>query len=100
MQILSVRLSLNCPTFPPPTTYVRQEPNEGLTFGGVVNPVCSRDMDRSAFEFPLYQYCHWDYQSTDPVFTGGNDICGNREIEGNSVIGETGFTIRRSKDGF
>eukprot|EP00752_Nemacystus_decipiens_P008218 g7348.t1 len=69
-------------------------PNEGLVFGGVPNPACSESMDRSAFEFPVYQYCHWDYQSTNPVVTGGVDFCGDREIEGNSVIG--GYIYRGS----
>eukprot|EP00903_Cladosiphon_okamuranus_P008193 g7889.t1 len=59
---------------------------------GVINPQCSEDMDRSAIEFPIYEYCHSGHQSTNPVYTGGKDYCGDREIIGNAVIG--GYVYR------
>ena len=33
------------------------------------------------------QYCHSDYDN-DPKYTGGVDICGDREINGLAIIGE------------
>ena len=33
------------------------------------------------------QYCHSDYDN-DPKYTGGVDICGDREIEGFAIIGK------------
>lgn len=50
------------------------------------NPPCAGS-DRSGFEFPVYQYCHPDYLSDDPDYTGGDDFCGDREIEGHVIIG-------------
>ncbi|CAM9715370.1 unnamed protein product, partial [Ectocarpus fasciculatus] len=56
------------------------------------NPACS-GISRSGFTFPIFEYCHPDYQSTgDDEFTGGNDICGDRLLLGNAVIG--GFVYR------
>lgn len=46
---------------------------------------------RSEFTFPVYEFCHSDYDSSDPgeaVFTDGIDICGTRSITGSSIIGE------------
>eukprot|EP00752_Nemacystus_decipiens_P007896 g7055.t1 len=69
-------------------------PNQGRVWNGVENPQCSEDMDRSAIEFPVYEYCHPSHQSNDPVYSGGKDYCGDREIVGNAVIG--GYVYRGS----
>ncbi|CAM9509059.1 unnamed protein product [Ectocarpus sp. 4 AP-2014] len=56
------------------------------------NPPCD-GVSRSGFTFPLYEYCHPDYDSsTDGVLTGGTDICGDRVQLGNAVIG--GYVYR------
>ncbi|CAM9199998.1 unnamed protein product [Ectocarpus sp. 12 AP-2014] len=56
------------------------------------NPPCD-GVSRSGFTFPLYEYCHPDYSSVgDDEFTAGNDICGDRFILGNAVIG--GYVYR------
>ncbi|CAN0530076.1 unnamed protein product, partial [Ectocarpus sp. 12 AP-2014] len=46
------------------------------------NPPCGF-VDRSGFTFPLFEYCHPGYDSTDAneqEFTGGADVCGNRVV--------------------
>ncbi|CAM9279443.1 unnamed protein product, partial [Hapterophycus canaliculatus] len=60
------------------------------------NPPC-KDIDRSGFEFPLFEYCHPDYDSSasdESDYTGGDDFCGDRYIEGTCIIG--GFVYRGS----
>ena len=47
--------------------------------------------DRSSYTFPAFEYCHYDYDSSPSSQddnTGGSDICGDRSIVGNTVIGE------------
>ena len=49
------------------------------------------------------QYCHPDYDSeptSQDAYTGGVDICGDREIEGHCVIGErvTGASIAKFRE--
>ena len=47
--------------------------------------------DRSGYVFPIFEYCHFDFDSSPSSqedYTGGNNICGDRGIVGNSVIGE------------
>lgn len=51
-----------------------------------------RDLDRSEYTFPVFEYCHPDYYSDtdDEVeFVGGVDVCGERLITGHSVIGKS-----------
>ncbi|CBJ28225.1 glucose sorbosone dehydrogenase [Ectocarpus siliculosus] len=58
------------------------------------NPPCD-GVDRSDFTYPLFEYCHPDFDSTDAdeqEFTGGADTCGNRFVVGNCVIG--GYVYR------
>ena len=46
--------------------------------------------DRSGFTFPTFEYCHYDYDSSpssENDYTGGIDICGDRSVEGNTIIG-------------
>ncbi|CAM9548065.1 unnamed protein product [Ectocarpus sp. 6 AP-2014] len=53
------------------------------------------DTDRSAFTFPIYEYCHPDYSSDDADeadFVAGVDICGTRMVSGTAVIG--GYVYR------
>ncbi|CAN0031064.1 unnamed protein product [Scytosiphon promiscuus] len=50
--------------------------------------------DRSGYEFPIYEVCHTSYESDDPDYTNGIDICGDREIEAAAIIG--GFVYRGS----
>ncbi|CAM9956915.1 unnamed protein product, partial [Ascophyllum nodosum] len=53
------------------------------------------DTDRSGFTFPIFEYCHFDYDSSlssEDDYTGGNDICGDRSIVGTTVIG--GYVYR------
>ncbi|CAM9766583.1 unnamed protein product [Scytosiphon promiscuus] len=60
------------------------------------NPPCE-GIDRSGFEFSVFEYCHPDYDSSaseESVYTGGNDFCGDRYIEGTCIIG--GFVYRGS----
>lgn len=48
------------------------------------------DTDRSAFTFPIFEYCHPDYSSDDADeagFIAGVDICGTRMVSGTAVIG-------------
>lgn len=48
-------------------------------------------LSRSGLVFPIYEYCHPDYDSStssENEFTGGNDLCGARTVEGLAVIGE------------
>ena len=48
-------------------------------------------ISRSGVTFPIYEYCHPDYDSTDEgedVFTNGNDLCGARSVTGLAVIGK------------
>ena len=52
--------------------------------------VCA-DTDRSGYTFPIFEYCHFDYDSSissEDDYTGGNDICGDRSVLGTTVIGE------------
>ena len=54
------------------------------------------DVDRSSFTSPVFEYCHVDYDSSpssEDEYTGGNDICGDRSIVGNTVIGELATTL-------
>ena len=54
------------------------------------------DVDRSGFTFPVFEYCHINYDSSpssEDVYTGGNDICGDRSVVGNTVIGELFMTL-------
>lgn len=47
-------------------------------------------VDRSGFEFPIFEYCHPDYDSSlasEDAFTGGVDICAAASIRGNAIIG-------------
>ncbi|CAM9347041.1 unnamed protein product [Scytosiphon promiscuus] len=53
-------------------------------------PSCD-DSVRSQYEFPVYQYCHPDTVA-DLDLTNGVDVCGDREVEGNAIIG--GFVYR------
>ena len=69
---------------------VRQLPNQGRIVDGVANPMCTEDMDRSAFTFPVFEYCHQSFQDTNLAQTGGADICGDRSLVGRAVIGEYG----------
>ena len=54
------------------------------------------DVDRSDFTFPVFEYCHVDYDSSpssEDEYTGGNDICGDRSAVGNTVIGELAMIL-------
>ena len=54
------------------------------------------DADRSSFTFPYFEYCHVDYDSSpssEDQYTGGNDICGDRSVVGNTVIGELAMAL-------
>lgn len=45
------------------------------------------DADRSGFTFPLFEYCHPDYYSSDAdedAYVAGVDICGSRLLTGNA----------------
>ncbi|CAM9165509.1 unnamed protein product [Scytosiphon promiscuus] len=58
------------------------------------NPPCD-GVSRSGFEFPWFEYCHPDYDSSldsEQEFTNGVNICGERSLLGHSVIG--GFVYR------
>ncbi|CAN0318172.1 unnamed protein product, partial [Ectocarpus sp. 12 AP-2014] len=58
------------------------------------NPPCD-GISRSGFTYPLFEYCHPDYDSTDAdeeEFTGGAATCGDRFVVGNCVIG--GYVYR------
>lgn len=47
--------------------------------------------DRSQYTFPWFEYCHPGYKSnvdSEAEFLGGVDLCGDRLITGNTVIGE------------
>eukprot|EP00752_Nemacystus_decipiens_P013406 g11871.t1 len=58
------------------------------------NPSCV-GVDRSPFEFPVYQYCHLGYSALTALHLVGDvDVCGDRAVEGNAVIG--GFVYRGS----
>lgn len=51
---------------------------------------CS-DLSRSGLVFPIFEYCHPDYDSSESdegEYTDGQDICGARTVVGNAVIGE------------
>ncbi|CAM9355064.1 unnamed protein product, partial [Choristocarpus tenellus] len=50
-------------------------------------------IDRSPYTFPTFQYCHPNYDSSSDseVYTGGNDICGDRKVVGSAVIGKSVF---------
>ncbi|CAM9418052.1 unnamed protein product, partial [Choristocarpus tenellus] len=54
-------------------------------------------VNRSPYTFPTFQYCHPNYDSNDDsdVYTDGQDLCGNREVVGSSVIG--GYVYRGTK---
>eukprot|EP00903_Cladosiphon_okamuranus_P010019 g9501.t1 len=56
-------------------------------------PLCN-GADRSPYEFPIYEYCHLSYFATDTTNTGGVDICGDRDVLGNAIIG--GYVYRGS----
>lgn len=46
---------------------------------------------RSGYTFPVFEYCHQSYDSTEEgeeVYTDGIDICGSRSVIGNAVIGK------------
>lgn len=46
---------------------------------------------RAGFTFPIFQYCHADYYddaSGESTYTAGVDICGDRSVVGNAVIGK------------
>lgn len=50
-------------------------------------------VDRSDFTFPIFEYCHPDYDSSvasEDAFTGGVDICAATTLRGNAVIGKSG----------
>lgn len=54
------------------------------------------DVDRSSFTFPYFEYCHFDYDSSpssEDEYTGGYDLCGDRSVLGNTVIGELAMTF-------
>ncbi len=64
-----------------------EDENEG-TFGP-----CA-DADRTGFTPPMFEYCHADYYADtaeEAEFVAGVDICGDRIVTGNSVIGERGY---------
>lgn len=42
-------------------------------------------LDRANYAFPVFQYCHFDYDSSAEEF----DACGDRSITGLSIMGET-----------
>lgn len=47
-------------------------------------------VSRSGIEFPMFEYCHPDYDSSaagQEKFTGGNDFC-PESLTGHAVIGE------------
>ena len=49
------------------------------------------DADISGYTFPVFEYCHFDYDSSlssQDDYTNGNDICGDLSVVGNTVIGE------------
>lgn len=46
-------------------------------------------VDRAAYTFPTFEYCHFDYDST----TDEHDACGDRAVTGLSVIGEINASI-------
>lgn len=51
--------------------------------GSRCNGDCS-GLDRADYAFPVFEYCHFDYDSTgDDV-----DVCGDRTVTGLAVIGE------------
>lgn len=49
------------------------------------------NLPRDGITFPIYEYCHGEYPD-DPMesahLTGGKDVCGDRYLEGQAVIGE------------
>lgn len=50
-------------------------------------------VDRSGFTFPIFEYCHPDYDSSvasEDAFTDGVDICAATTLRGNAVIGNSG----------
>ncbi|CAM9268154.1 unnamed protein product, partial [Hapterophycus canaliculatus] len=58
------------------------------------NPPCD-GVSRDEFVFPWFEYCHQDYDSTldsEQQYTGGVDVCGERIMLGQSVIG--GYVYR------
>lgn len=49
---------------------------------------------RSDYKWPLFEYCHPDYDSSpsdQAKLTGGKDICGQRRVTGHAVIGKLNF---------
>lgn len=55
--------------------------NDG--FEGYDGGECS-GLDRANYAFPVFEYCHFDYDSSEEEF----DACGDRTVTGLSVIGE------------
>lgn len=54
------------------------------------------DADRSGFTFPMYEYCHPDFNSDDADeadFVAGVDICGDRLLTGTAVMGKLTCTV-------
>lgn len=50
------------------------------------------DADRDSFTFPVFEYCHPDYDSTDPseaAYLNNLDVCGTRSVLGLAVIGKS-----------
>lgn len=41
-------------------------------------------LDRAAYTFPIFEYCHFDYDSSAEEF----DACGDRTVTGLSVMGK------------
>lgn len=47
--------------------------------------------DRTGFTFPYFEYCHPGYlddAAGEEALRGGVDICGDKRLTGNAVIGE------------
>ena len=60
------------------------------------------EADRSGYVFPVFEYCHYDYfsdLSSEDVYTNENDICGDRLVVGNTVIGEILRRIMENREG-
>lgn len=57
------------------------------------------DADFSSYEPPIFQYCHDSYQYDGDAspYTKGVDVCGDRSVVGQAVIGETVQNSRNSE---
>lgn len=77
--------------------WVRFEGTRCTEFSEDAYGPCS-DADRGFMTPPIFEYCHYDYDSSidsEAVYTGDNDLCGDRTVEGNTVIGKYSLIARR-----